>query len=477
MRKFYLGGVAAALGLAAMAQAQPAAPVSAKQFRPAFVPAKTTGVITQVKSDAPLAPPIMSVIPPAAVVPSPVVSHPVAEGCAPAISSDVAAACGDSCGPAMDCLCGPPGRVWFGAEYLLWTTKGDRLPALATVANGVGSPTPALPNRLGALGQPGTQTVIGDRDYHDAWRSGLRLYGGLWFTPDNRIGAEMDWFYLGDSKTNERVGNDSGNAFVYRPFTNNTVRNANGSFTAVAPFQDTELVSYPNVLAGQVAVNTESRLWGLNPNAVFNLCCDPCGRLDLLIGYRHLDLQDRVDIREDLRGLAGSANPGATFVVQDSFATRNRFNGVNLGMAWERRFGGAFFLNVRGSVGLGNTNTTVDINGSTTTNSAGVTNTSVGGLLAQPSNIGRYELNKFAVVPEVTARLGVQLTDNIRIYGGYNFLYWSNVVRPGDVIDLRVNGSQLPPRTNQTGELFPRFEPKYSDFWAHGVQFGLQFRF
>jgi Putative beta barrel porin-7 (BBP7) len=150
---------------------------------------------------------------------------------------------------------------------------------------------------------------------------------------------------------------------------------------------------------------------------------------------------------------------------------------VNLGLAWERRFSN-FFLNVRGSVALGNTHTIVDIDGATTiTDANGNAQRYTGGLLAQPSNIGRYELNKFAVVPEVGVRLGWQATDALRLYAGYNFIYWSNVIRTGDVVDTRVNGSQIPPRTNVTGTLFPRFEPRYSDFWAHGVVFGLQLRY
>lgn len=475
MLRHYLGGMAAALGLAGAVSAQPAVPIQTKAFRPAYAQPKSTGVV-QVASDAPA--PV--VVPPAAVGSTPVVAQPIAGGCPPGIAADVAAACGDpgiGCGAAMDCLCGPPGRFWLGAEYLLWTTSGNNLPPLATRATGVPvNAAPALPNSLGALGTPGTATVIGGRNYNEDWRSGIRVYGGLWLDQGQRLGAEMDWFYLGESSTREVAGGPDGNGFVYRPFTNNVRRNADGTFTVVPAFQDTELVQYPNVLAGTVTVDTKSNLWGLNPNALLNLRCNPCGRLDFLIGYRYLNLTDDLNIREDLTGLAGSPNPGARFVVVDRFRTENQFHGVNLGLAWERRFGG-LFLNVRGAVALGNTRTTVDIDGSTTiTTAAGAVSQQSGGLLTQPSNIGRYELDRFAVVPEIGVRLGAQLTDNLRVYVGYNFLYWSNVVRTGDVVDLRVNASQLPPRPNVTGTLFPRFEPRYSDFWAHGVVFGAQVR-
>lgn len=472
MLRYHLGGLAAALGLAGAVYAQPAVPISSKAVRPAFAVTKPTPAVQQAKSDAPAPTPVML---PAAPVPTMPVDQPMAGGLPPSFAADVAAACGEgpACGVAMDCLCGPPGRVWLGAEYLYWTAKGNNLPPLATRANGVPlNAAPALPNNLGALGTPGTSTVIGGRDSNDDWRSGLRVYGGIWLDAAQRFGAEMDWWFLGRSSSTEVAGGSDGNGFVYRPFTNNVVRNANGTFTVVPAFQDTQLVQYPNVLAGTVTVNSTSDVWGLNPNAILNLACNPCGRLDALIGYRYLSLNDEVYIRENLTGLAGSPNPGARFVVEDRFRTENQFHGVNLGLAWERRFG-SLFLNVRGAVALGNTHTVVEIDGATTTTTAaGATSRAVGGLLAQPSNIGRYELNKFSVVPEVGVRLGVQLTENIRVYGGYNFIYWSNVVRPGDVIDLRVNGSQLPPRANQTGELFPRFQPRYSDYWLHGLVVG-----
>ena len=62
-----------------------------------------------------------------------------------------------------------------------------------------------------------------------------------------------------------------------------------------------------------------------------------------------------------------------------------------------------------------------------------------GGVLTQTSNIGRYYRNPFAVVPEVTISLGVQFAPWLRGTIGYNILYWSNVARPGNQIDLVVD--------------------------------------
>ncbi len=61
---------------------------------------------------------------------------------------------------------------------------------------------------------------------------------------------------------------------------------------------------------------------------------------------------------------------------------------------------------------------------------------------------------------------------------GYDFLYWSSVARPGDQIDRTVNSTQIAPRTGPfTGPARPAFEFKNTDYWAHGVNFGVEFRY
>ena len=60
-------------------------------------------------------------------------------------------------------------------------------------------------------------------------------------------------------------------------------------------------------------------------------------------------------------------------------------------------------------------------------------------MFAQPTNIGHYSRNVFAVVPEVGLSVGFEVTAWLRLSLGYNFLYWSDVVRPGEQID-RVIG-------------------------------------
>jgi hypothetical protein len=130
-------------------------------------------------------------------------------------------------------------------------------------------------------------------------------------------------------------------------------------------------------------------------------------------------------------------------------------------------------------VALGTTHQTVDVNGFTTITPPGGPATVVpGGFLALPSNIGRFTRDPFSVIPEVGFNVGYRITNNLSAFAGYNFLYWSNVVRPGDQINLGVNSTRtpvslLPPN----GPAAPLFSFRSSDFWAQGISFGVQLLF
>jgi hypothetical protein len=133
-------------------------------------------------------------------------------------------------------------------------------------------------------------------------------------------------------------------------------------------------------------------------------------------------------------------------------------------------------------VALGVTDEDIDINGTTVIAPPGrpvvVAN---GGLLALPSNIGRFDRNRFAVVPEVDLNVGYQITPYVRAFVGYTFLYWSNVARPGDQIDRVINPAQLPTTPVTGAQTFGPARPapllRDTDFWAQGINFGVEVRF
>ncbi len=144
---------------------------------------------------------------------------------------------------------------------------------------------------------------------------------------------------------------------------------------------------------------------------------------------------------------------------------------------------GKFFVNLTAKVGLGVNHESVDVDGNTRIAFTGafpfgppVTPNNVGGLFAQGSNIGRRTHDEFVVVPEVRLQVGMNLTNNIRIFGGYEFMYLSQVVRPGDQVDHVVNGTQGFGGT-LSGVARPAPQFNNSDFWASGLSVGVLFRF
>jgi hypothetical protein len=143
----------------------------------------------------------------------------------------------------------------------------------------------------------------------------------------------------------------------------------------------------------------------------------------------------------------------------DRFDTRNRFWGGQLGVNAEYRYG-RWSVDLTTRVAVGNTNQIVKIGGSTLTNGV----VSPGGFFAS-TNMGRFSRDRLSVVPEFGLKLGYQISEGIRANLGYNFLYWSDVARPGEHIDRAVGGGR------------PAFSFRSSDFWVHGLTAGLEFRY
>jgi len=340
---------------------------------------------------------------------------------------------------------------------LYWAASGQSLPPLVTSSSTGGT---------GAL-VPGNTLLYGNTRANDDFRNGLRVNAGIWLDEGRRFGLEGDFLFLGNSSQGFAASGTgaAGTPLIARPF-----------FNVITGLPDSELVAVPGALAGTVTANAQSSIIGGGFNFRHNLCCNPCGRVDLIYGYRYFNVTDDVTITEDLLTTTGTPliPAGVRFQIRDHFRTENNFNGGVIGLAAERQFG---FLVVGGRAGIafGANQQIVQIDGTTTTTPpGGVPTTLPGGLLTQTSNIGRYEQTTFAVMPEVGLKLGVQITDNIMIFGGYNFIYLSNVARAGDQIDLRVNPNLLPPANGLGGPAFPAFAFKTTDFWVQGVSAGLR---
>ena len=72
------------------------------------------------------------------------------------------------------------------------------------------------------------------------------------------------------------------------------------------------------------------------------------------------------------------------------------------------------------------------------------------------------------VLPAIA--LGYYINPNVQFTVGYNLIFWSSVVRPGDQIDTTVDDLNVPPTR-------PTFDFNTTSFWIQSVNLGLTCEF
>ncbi|MCX7701384.1 MAG: BBP7 family outer membrane beta-barrel protein, partial [Gemmataceae bacterium] len=382
-----------------------------------------------------------------------------------------------TCDPGMP---GHPG-MWYGFndvgnrfytnfEFLMWFVPdiNTPLPLAQTSPN---------PFPFGAPFPAGTTNAIGSTDLISAFRLGGRFGAGLWFDPCHRNGLDANFFFIGPAHR-DLVATATGANSLWRPY---IVINPPIPPTPAPPPQRP---NFADVVAnvgdtGNIRVRTESLLLGADGNYRRRLL-ESCGHFaDLLLGFRYLHLNESLTISETGTATPPNSNTPVTASLTDRFETTNNFYGWQFGVLVHKQWG-PWSADLTLKCALGPTSSIVDISGS---NDFG-TNRNVG-LFAQTSNIGRWQSTAFSVVPEVGVNLGYMIRPRMRVHIGYNGLYWSNIMQPGNQIDPIIDQTlvQFPP-----GFPVPAFQPlspadphpvvpmKRSNYFAHGINMGLTIR-
>lgn len=386
-------------------------------------------------------------------------------------------------------------RFYVRGEYLGWWLKGQNYPPLLTTTT---TPIPviaAFPNvividptgtgTIGSLGDPNARVLLGGGDLNNQFRSGVRLGAGWWFDPCGNHGIDGSIFYTGRS-TERYEASQAGFPRLFRPFTapNTGVRELNG---APGPFR--EIVAANELaLRGTFVAESRSEFWGADLNYRAGLMRGCTSRVDAFAGFRFLSLEEDLTIIEQLafsRSLALPTPPpnglvlgGTSRTIFDRFSTVNRFYGGQVGVdaEWQRD---RWSFGVRPSIALGATHEQLNVKGVTVQTVPGTQPVAAtGGLLALNSNIGHRSQSSFAYVPEVTFRVGYQFSDRWKATLGYDFLYWSRVIRPADQIDTVLDTTQIPfgGGGNPINQARPAPLFNETDFWAQGVNAGLEYR-
>ncbi len=356
---------------------------------------------------------------------------------------------------------------WGRVDYLYWYLNGAYVPPLVTT-----SPVGTDRDDAGVLGLSTTSILVGNENFGGRGLAGGRIEFGSRFAHGGGLGWHVAYLGLQDAKDRFRFDGTI-TPILARPFF---------SVEPATFGPNADLAAFPDELEGNLSVDSLTSFeaaglmfhWMLNKN--------PCRRLRLSAGYQYSGLEDRLVIADFKRVIGGSTGLaiGTTLTGIDHFRAENQFHGVALGWLSSARHRRASF-DLGMQLALGNNRSRVRINGSTTASVPVLGGpddvvTTVGGLLAQSTNIGFYEEDSFAVAPELQLGMGYDLNSHARLLLGYRFMYWSPVVRAADQIDPLVNLSQLDP-DGLVGEPRPRFDPKLRDFWAQGLSVGIDCRY
>lgn len=382
--------------------------------------------------------------PPRKVEPRPLPQAPISVEAAPAVSTPPAppeqvtieTADGLPAEPAEPYMVRPEGSwkpakgysIYGSADFLIWNFRAQPVP----------------PN-LSLSSAPATSAL----GLSNEWHPGGRFLLGTWMNPQHDLAIEGGYTFLAD-RTTSSSRTFPARALAIPPIFAGTVNESSRIFAA-SDFSGAE-------------VNLRHQIWSYQ-------CEETTAFAHVLGGFRFADLSEAFGVSATTR-FGPSALPLAnrTLTATDAFGTHNTFLagqiGTDVGVRWHNLSATAF-----AKLAMGNDRQTVVINGFSTVAGPPAVGTFgfPGGFYAQPSNIGRHRHDTIGYLPELGLNLGYHLGDHVRLGFGYNYLSMSNVVRPGDQIDVRAGGATRPGLFFITGTPRPAFDFRETTFWAQGI--------
>lgn len=398
---------------------------------------------------------------------------------------------------ASDCF--PP--FWIKYEYLLWSIKDQPVPIPLVTTASFADPLP------GALHQPGSKVKVGEENISLGWQSGFRISAGSYLNNCLNIGMETDYFLLpkfSHRKTLSTGGLPGDPNFAVPIHDVTGIWGLNGIPGESIFILPGPLDGDPG-FKGKFSLHTSSKLQGMEINTIFPVDCQGI-EFDLLGGFRWIQLKESLTFAAKTKTVPSFPFEPAFYNTEDRFLTTNNFFGGQLGVRGSCCYQ-CWSLNGSLKLGAGVMNQRVGIHGFSQTSGGNLffetkgTSHDIlrGGIFAQPTNIGTNHKNIFAAIFDSDIRAGYQISNNIKLFAGYSFLWISHLVRPGNQMDRNINptftaladasrdtvgegfgpipfGEPEPARPKQ-GAKKPDFSFKSKNFWAQGLTAGIEFCF
>lgn len=375
----------------------------------------------------------------------------------------------DSCGDygCDECgrFCWRPTGLFVDLEYNMWWTKGRTVPPLVTTS------PPGTPQvSTGVL--PGATLLFGDERVGTDLGYGGTITVGKWLDcqQTTAIGAKFRSFRADDG---EFSGASDGTTNLAVPFFDSLLGAENAYLVGFTPDGVTPFSS------GTIDVEDRLDLLSTEVFGRFVIVNEGGARVDMVGGYHTLRLDNSLSLETELTSLSPVfISPVGTVInTQDIFEGRNEFHGGNLGFMTTLYFD-RFFFSAFGKMSVGNMRQTIIIDGNTVVTTPGpVVDVRDEGIFALGTNQGTYARDRVAYIPEANLKVGYFVRPNVAVSVAYNFMYISNVVLGGDQIDRNLNLSQ----TNGgplVGPATPQFLGfRETDFWAQGINLGLEVTF
>jgi hypothetical protein len=358
---------------------------------------------------------------------------------------------------------------------LLWFLQRQRIPTPLILSNSNPTQDLAASFQAGSLADPAAVPIYGGGRTGPTTYSGFRAMVGLDLTDNGNWGVEVGGFWLPRQVSKFTVTSATSPVIVL-PYTNINPNPATG------PLGESGGVFSGNFggvqLKGFAQAITATQLWGSDANLT-SVCLErgTC-RVEGLVGFRYAGLND-------LFQLNAAVTQNGNGSIFDRFSTTNNFYGPQVGIRAEWN-PGRCTLALTNKTAMGVTDSVLDITGNAIlpSTSAGLGPQLPGGFYTSAANIGRTETTQFSVINETNLTLRVAISSRVSLTAGYSLFYWSDVQRAGENVSRDFNPSFNPAFAPVlgipllSGPPAPlRLNNVSNNFWAHGVNLGLQIEF